>query len=337
MVVQLKKVAPNIYQEKVYSGTTHMGWSNLYLVHAHPRSLLIDAGYNTAESKQTLLKMLEELSVSPCDLDVFITHNHPDHAGMAQFLWEQGARIYMKKEERNTCAILCTYWCQPLEQACKRLHTYGFTSTAGDRILARAFADDYQYHRYNWTDFPVTDVKAGEILAYGSYQFEVVPLHGHTRHQMGLAERKYQWLFAGDTLSRNEVLIISTMAPGDQLLERHLETLDQLRQNYSRYWVVSGHCNPFLGTEKSVENTKRYFNHISNRIKKVVEDSPTPMTLAAIANQIFRYKEGRLVEDESLKLHFRISNTLACLERLVDHNQLQMEISHGVWYWRGNL
>ncbi|MDD5953246.1 MAG: MBL fold metallo-hydrolase [Oscillospiraceae bacterium] len=331
----MKEMAPHIYQAHMYSGTEHMRSANVYLVHAQPRSLLIDAGYNNEVSQQIVLEMLQTLHIPMTDLDVFITHNHPDHAGMAQFLQQNGARIYMKQEERNTCAILCTYWCLPREQAEHRLHTYGFSPAQRDRLLERAFAPDYQYHRYNWTDFPVMDVSVGQLFSYGEYTFEVVPLTGHTRYQVGLVEREHKWLFCGDTLSRNEVLIISTMAPGQQLLERHLHTLERLKQDYNDFWIVSGHCNPFYGTERSVENTKRYFDHISSRIQKTVENRSAPMTLQEISNEIFRYKEGRMVEDESLKLHFRISNALACLERLTDQGKLQMETKGDIWYWKG--
>lgn len=330
----LKNVAPKIYQEKTYSGTEHMRSANLYLVHGSPRSLLIDAGYNNQDSQEIVLAMLRELEISPQELDVFVTHNHPDHAGLALFLSEQGARIFMKREERDTCAIICTYYAQERSASMARLHRYGFTQVQAERILERVFTPDYQYHAYNWTDFPVIDVAEGAHFRYGDYDFEVIGLPGHTKYQVGLVERTHKWLFAGDTLSRNEVLIISSMTTGDNLLQMHLQTLDRLAAAYPDFWVVPGHYNPFYGTEKSVANTKRYFAHITERIHKTIQSAGQPLSLANIVELVFRYKPGRMEEEESLKLHFRISNTLACLEMLVSEGKLQLCPDGERWQWK---
>jgi glyoxylase-like metal-dependent hydrolase (beta-lactamase superfamily II) len=239
----------------------------------------------------------------------------------------------MNEQERETSALLCTYYGCERSVSLERLHGFGFSPAQANRILERAFLPDYHYHDYNWRDFPIHNGAVGQHFVCGTYDFEVISLAGHTKHQLGLAERTHKWLFAGDTISRNEVLILSAMAPGDHLLDRQMETLDTLNREFSDYWVVSGHCNPFHGTEKSIANTKRYFAHITDRIAQLVSSEGTPLSLSQIVERLFRYKEGRMVEEESLKLHFRISNTLVCLECLTQQGVLFQTTHEGVTLW----
>lgn len=331
----MKEMAPNIFQGKAYSGTEHMRSANLYLVHGHPRSLLIDAGYNNGETERLVFGMLESLSIAPERLDVFLTHNHPDHAGLAKLLSDRGSRIFLPAGERQTCAAICGYYANDRSVSLDRLHRYGFTQREAETILERAFQPDYHYHKYNWTDFPAAELTEGTALSYGPYTFQVVSLPGHTRYQVGLAEWDHKWLFVGDTISRNEVLILSATEPGGNLLARHLQTLDKLAADYADFWVVPGHANPFHGTGKAVENTRRYFAHIAKRIEETVVAAEKPLPLAAIFRQVFRYKPGKAAEEESLKLHFRISNTLVCLEWLVGEGRLAVTETDDGWLWSG--
>ncbi len=329
----MQSIAPNIYIEQTFSDKAHTYFSNLFLVHAQPRSLLIDAGHNTEESKNIVMTMLQELQIDPKNLDVFLTHNHPDHAGLGRFLYDQGARIYLKKEERLTCAMICTYYKQSEAASLDQLRRYGCTETQAQRILELALTEPYHYHAYDWTDYPVIDVAEGDHFQYGEYEFEVLPLKGHTKHQMGLAERNHKWLFVADTLSEKEALIISTLEMGENLLEMHFETLNRFAAEFSDYQIASGHCEPFSTVAEAVDTTKRYFEHITERIEKMMRKAGQAMSLIEVVNLIFRYKPGKLEEDESLKLHFRIANTLACLEHLVLQGRMERNLDGDVWRW----
>lgn len=329
----MQSIAPNIYIEQTFSNKDHAYFSNLFLVHAQPRSLMIDAGHNTEESKEIVLAMLRELQIDPKDLDVFLTHNHPDHAGLGRFLYDQGARVYLKKEERLTCAMICTYYKQSEEASLGQLRRYGCTDVQAQRILELALTEDYHYHDYDWTDYPIIDVAEGDHFQYGEYDFEVIPLAGHTKYQMGLAERNSKWLFVADTLSEKEALIISTLDMGVNLVEMHCATLDRFAAEFADYQVASGHCDPFFTVTEAVDTTKRYFEHITDRIEKMVRKAGAEMSLIEVVNLIFRYKPGKLEEDESLKLHFRIANTLACLEHLVLQGRMERKLDGDIWRW----
>ncbi|WP_421379420.1 MBL fold metallo-hydrolase [Bacillus salacetis] len=63
-----------------------VGDVNIYLVKGESLSL-IDAGPQTKEAKETLDRNLKELGYSLQDIDqVILTHHHPDHAGMLDWM-----------------------------------------------------------------------------------------------------------------------------------------------------------------------------------------------------------------------------------------------------------
>ncbi len=329
----VKNVAENIYRIKSSWDSPKIRASNLYLIHGQPRSLLVDAGFCNRASREHVTRVLHHLRIPWENLDVFVTHNHPDHAGLAKWLSEQGAQILMKQEETQSCPIGNLYYAKPHEQVSPLLLSYGFSPKHIQSLIQRTFLPDYQYQDYPWTGYPVTDVQEGEHLAYGGYDFEVISLAGHTQHQMGLVERSHKWLFSSDTLSKRQVLILASLRPGAELLHLHLQTLDRFVQEFSDYWVVPGHYNPFYGTKKAVQNTKRYFVHMLQKVANVLANSDRALTLAQVIQQAFRYEPQAFVQEELLKTHFRLTNTLSCLDELVRRGVVQVWQTDGMWYW----
>ncbi len=323
----------NIYQEKAGCGGSQTRPSNLYLIRGEPRSLLIDTGFATAESQAAVLGMLRELQIPLSSLDVFLTHNHPDHAGLAPFLAAEGARMLMKREEKDTCAMLCGYFLDSREESLRRLRQHGWNEKEAQWILQQGRQEKYRYNGGPGGKFPFTDVRPGERLRYGGYTLEVVDLAGHTPHQIGLADRQHRWLFLGDTLSKRQVLILSAREAGENLLSKHLRTLERLETEFADFWMIPTHYAPFYGPKKAAENTRRYFAHILEKCAAALEEGSAGKTLAQVLRMVFRYTEHSVLEEEMLRLHFRLSNTLACLDELVCRGLAARRETDGVWFW----
>src|SRR5699024_9639007 len=74
---------------------------NSYLIRAEGggRHLLIDTGFRRAECLDALQEGLAELGVRLEDTDIFLTHLHSDHTGLAGDLAAPGARVYISRED----------------------------------------------------------------------------------------------------------------------------------------------------------------------------------------------------------------------------------------------
>ena len=67
---------------------------NCYLIKGRDRSLLIDTGMNRKECIEEMLKDLKRINISLDRTDLFITHLHSDHIGLASKLRTETSKIY---------------------------------------------------------------------------------------------------------------------------------------------------------------------------------------------------------------------------------------------------
>ena len=67
---------------------------NSYLIQG-PRSLLIDTGFRWPSCRQAMERQLAELGVNRGRMDIFVTHLHSDHVGLAPELIRPGCQIFI--------------------------------------------------------------------------------------------------------------------------------------------------------------------------------------------------------------------------------------------------
>ena len=75
------------------------------------------------------------------------------------------------------------------------------------------------------------------------------------------------------------------------------------------------------------------FAHILEKCAAALEEGSAGKTLAQVLRMVFRYTEHSVLEEEMLRLHFRLSNTLACLDELVCRGLAARRETDGVWFW----
>jgi glyoxylase-like metal-dependent hydrolase (beta-lactamase superfamily II) len=76
------KIEENIYCIPVTLPDSPLKSLNAYVVRGS-RNLLIDTGYRRKECLDCLMEGLGELGISMDDTDIFLTHLHSDHTGLA--------------------------------------------------------------------------------------------------------------------------------------------------------------------------------------------------------------------------------------------------------------
>lgn len=82
---------------------------NAYLVEGPDGFAIVDCGLHTEEGERALRKGLTDAGVPLRAIrDVFVTHLHPDHLGMAGWLESHGARVHMHGPE--VVAARETWW-----------------------------------------------------------------------------------------------------------------------------------------------------------------------------------------------------------------------------------
>ena len=109
----MREIFPNIFHEVIPYADHHISPRNLYIVRQeNGRSLMIDTSFRWYRDWTIVRTMIENLGISFADLDVFITHNHPDHTGLIPEFRTRGAEIYMNPAEiKERADVMHSYLC----------------------------------------------------------------------------------------------------------------------------------------------------------------------------------------------------------------------------------
>ena len=185
------EIYKNIYRIPVILPGSPLKELNAFLIKGEDRSLLVDTGFSAEESKQSLFKGLNELSVDVNSMDIFLTHVHSDHIGLVDALKNENNSVYMSEEDSRELAreLDEDYWVYVEKQSL----IIGFPP--GNEL-------NYKEHP-GYIYRPKSAVECrhlgeGDEISYGGYNFTVLDLKGHTPGQLGLYEKKHGLLFSGD-------------------------------------------------------------------------------------------------------------------------------------------
>ena len=79
----IQKVYENIYLNSVRLPNTPLKSLNSYIITDANRALIIDSGFNTQISSEDFFSGIKELGIDIKNTDLFLTHLHADHSGLA--------------------------------------------------------------------------------------------------------------------------------------------------------------------------------------------------------------------------------------------------------------
>ncbi|WZL73874.1 MBL fold metallo-hydrolase [Clostridiaceae bacterium 35-E11] len=93
----IEKILDDIYRIEVPLPENPLKRLNAYLIKGVKRNLLIDTGFNRKECKERLLTALTALNVAMDNTDIFITHLHADHSGLASAIMTEHTYVFALK------------------------------------------------------------------------------------------------------------------------------------------------------------------------------------------------------------------------------------------------
>lgn len=164
---------------------------NSYLI-TGDRNLLIDTGFRQAPCMEGMLRELAEVGADLDRTDIFITHLHSDHTGLAPELIRPGGRIFIgrtdglrRKAFEDERRWRATYDGYVLEGFSPQEMDILWNTNPAKAAVPIPY-DDYVY------------LEDGDILTYGGHTLRCVLTPGHSPGHMCLYEPEAQWLFSGD-------------------------------------------------------------------------------------------------------------------------------------------
>ncbi len=220
----IDKIDDNLYRIRVVMPANLMGSTNAYVLKGSERSLIVDTGMDLPESLHMLQAGLKELSVDLRRSDIFITHYHKDHIGLAGRLASENTRIFLSSEDFDA-----------LEEE-RTLNPFlgdpeGFSFSTGFPMEGLL-----EVHRFFHPYEKATDVGAGLVLLgdgdridLGDRRLTCILTPGHSRGHMCLYERERRILFSGDHVIGDITPTIQGRFNGKDPLKVYLESLRKVR------------------------------------------------------------------------------------------------------------
>ncbi len=220
----MEPICENIYRIRIQLPRSPLKNLNCYVIRdENGRDLVIDTGFNIPECEEQLLNGLRELGTSVNECDLFITHMHSDHMGLAGLFMEAGCTLYMSRTESELISGDIREMWKKMDRVTLR---EGFPEelirNMSKQNPARAYAPRKQFTRVTLRD--------GETISYGGHTLTCIETPGHTPGQMCLYDAKNRVMFLADHVLFDitpNITAWTTWGEGDSLGD-YLRSLDKI-------------------------------------------------------------------------------------------------------------
>lgn len=260
----MEQLSEDLHRIEVKLPGSPLGSVNCYVLVGDDRALLVDTAFNHDECRRTLETALDELGVNRDRLDIFATHLHADHSGLAHELAGADSRIYLNAF--GVEVLSNDVW----DQAYTFARSNGFPPPELDELFESH--PGQQHSTGSGIDF--ISLEDGQVLTVGSYRLRVVDTPGHTLGHQCLHDPEHRLLFSGDHVLVDITPNISVHSRENRYLLVHfLKSLDKVAKlDVDR--VFPGHRRTFEDLSGRVGELKQHHAIRTAEVLEVLEDGP---------------------------------------------------------------
>ena len=220
-----EEILPNLYRTEIPLPKNPLKVLNSYLIKSPERSLIIDTGFNREECLEAMNATLKKLDVDLNKTDIYITHLHVDHLGLAGTLATDTSKIYFNEIEANHVngeerVNWAAYW----GKICDVYVANGFPEDGVRKSVESHPAQKYGPKR----ELEFTTLRDGDTLEIDDYKFRCISTPGHSPGHMCLYEENKKILVAGDHILFDITPNISYWLEMEDSLGEYLTSLEKV-------------------------------------------------------------------------------------------------------------
>lgn len=307
---------PDIYKIDIPLPDNPLKNLNCYVIKTADKNLIIDTGFNRPECLQALENGLSALHIDKNKTELFLTHLHSDHIGLASHIMKENAPIYMSTIDYDYFldSILGNNW-ESTEQAYYR---EGFPkehiTVLRDSNPARSYAPD--------GTFEAITVNDGDTIQVGNYTFQCILTPGHTPGHMCLYFERDKLLFTGDHILFDITPNITSWHGVHDPLSSYMESLKKIRKMEIKT-ALPAHRKNDMDIYERIDEILHHHRIRLEDIINIVSDYPE-LTACQIASKMKWSMRGKNWNDFPISQRwFAVGETIAHVEYLMARDVLK--------------
>jgi glyoxylase-like metal-dependent hydrolase (beta-lactamase superfamily II) len=254
----VEEISTDFFRIEIPLPDSPLPYVNAYLIRSDRRHLLIDTGLNRSKCLTVMKDSFQQLGVNLDDTDIFITHFHADHFGLAKALVRKTTTVFFNGPD----AEILKSW-QGIDTLLPFADLHGFP--AGP--LKTAF-DDFPAIKLPTEWIPeMTFLSDNQTITCGSYSFRCIETAGHTPGHLCLYEPDKKLLISGDHLLNEISPIIHCWLNRGNPLKSFLESLKKI-DAVGIDLVLPGHGLPFNDHRRRI---RELIAHHQERLSELID------------------------------------------------------------------
>ncbi|MCB1958910.1 MAG: MBL fold metallo-hydrolase [Rhodocyclaceae bacterium] len=286
---------------------------NLWLLDDGEAVTIVDTGFGLPEIQAAWIDILDRVD-RPVSR-IIVTHCHPDHLGLAQWLSDRtGAPILMTQGEYLGGHAL---WAQLPGYNVPDMLTH-FRRHGLDETRLAALDTRGNGYRRGVPSMPgaYQRLMDGDRIEIGGHAWEVIAGYGHSPEHAALHCATLGILISGDMLLPRISTNVSVFAatPHDNSLGRFLDSIARFRGLPSSTLVLPSHGKPFKGIAHRIDELTA---HHRERCDALLAACNTPKTAGELLSTLFPR------ELDTHQVMFAMGEAIAHLNYLVQGRELR--------------
>lgn len=320
----LKEVYKNIYVNEIPLPKNPLKAIKSYIIKSKDKNLIIDTGFNIEECRDVFFKGIEELKLDFNKTELFLTHLHSDHSGMASELFKKGVKIYASEKDGQLINKMTTieYW----ENFEKRKVYFDLEK---DNV-SYSNHPGYKYCPREKMNF--TFLKDGDKLEVGEYNFKVIDISGHTPGQIGLYDKEHKIFFCGDHILDRITPNITFWSFEMDALKVYFENLNKI-YDYDIKYLFTAHRSDVSDHKQRINEIFHHHNERINEILDIVKnEKKSPRDIATEMTWAIRCKDWD--DFPNSQKWFAVGEVMAHLQYLKNLGKVKEDISNNIMYYK---
>lgn len=311
---------PEIYKVYVPLPNNPLKNLNCYVVKTSSKNLIIDTGFNMPECREALKEGLKDLEIDINKSEMFLTHLHSDHIGLAGSIMNEDSKIYMGEVDYNHFIGFeqTNSWKKTEERMCLE----GFPSDQIDILRstnpARAFAPT--------TIFNAIKMNDGDKITVGDYEFTCILTPGHTPGHMCLYLESEKLMFLGDHVLFDITPNITCWNGVNDSLGNYIESLKKIR-SYEIKTALPGHRKNDMDVYVRIDEILKHHEERLNNTLNIISKNEG-LTAWEIASKMVWSMRGKdWGEFPMSQKWFAVGETIAHLDYLLLRGEISKNLN----------